>query len=77
MGNTKPVYVIGHRNPDTDSICAAIAYAYLKNQIDPTHSIRQACIRLFDIHLNQVIIHLKIPLALFVSQKQHILFLLR
>ena len=28
------VYVIGHRNPDTDSICSAIAYSYLKNQID-------------------------------------------
>lgn len=26
------VYVIGHKNPDTDSICSAIAYAYLKNQ---------------------------------------------
>lgn len=27
---TKPVYIIGHRNPDTDSICSAIAYANLK-----------------------------------------------
>lgn len=27
----KPIYVIGHKNPDTDSICAAIAYANLKN----------------------------------------------
>lgn len=26
------IYVIGHKNPDTDSICSAIAYAYLKNQ---------------------------------------------
>lgn len=26
------VQVVGHRNPDTDSICAAIAYAALKNQ---------------------------------------------
>ena len=26
------VWVIGHKNPDTDSICAAISYAYLKNQ---------------------------------------------
>ena len=26
------VVVIGHRNPDTDSICSAIAYAELKNQ---------------------------------------------
>lgn len=25
------VVVIGHRNPDTDSICSAIAYAELKN----------------------------------------------
>ena len=27
----KPVFVIGHRNPDTDSICSAIGYANLKN----------------------------------------------
>ena len=28
------IYVIGHKNPDTDSICSAICYAKLKNQID-------------------------------------------
>ena len=28
---TSPVYVIGHKNPDTDSICSAVAYAELKN----------------------------------------------
>lgn len=28
------IWVIGHKNPDTDSICAAISYAYLKNSID-------------------------------------------
>lgn len=27
----RPVYVVGHKNPDTDSICSAIAYAHLKN----------------------------------------------
>ncbi len=27
----QPIYVFGHKNPDTDSICSAIAYAYLKN----------------------------------------------
>ena len=26
------VYVIGHKNPDTDSICSAIAYADIKNR---------------------------------------------
>lgn len=29
---TRPVFVIGHKNPDTDSICAAITYANLKNK---------------------------------------------
>ncbi|MFT4146918.1 MAG: putative manganese-dependent inorganic diphosphatase [Mobilitalea sp.] len=28
------VFVIGHKNPDTDSICSAISYAYLKNKTD-------------------------------------------
>lgn len=25
------IYIFGHKNPDTDSICSAIAYAFLKN----------------------------------------------
>ncbi len=29
----RAVYVIGHRNPDTDSICSAIAYAHLKETL--------------------------------------------
>ena len=33
----RKVWVVGHRNPDTDSICSAIAYAYLKNQIDDNY----------------------------------------
>ncbi len=28
------VYIVGHRNPDTDSICSALAYANLKNRIE-------------------------------------------
>ncbi|MEE1052162.1 MAG: putative manganese-dependent inorganic diphosphatase, partial [Lachnospiraceae bacterium] len=32
----RPVFVIGHKNPDTDSICSAISYAWLKNQISDT-----------------------------------------
>lgn len=33
MKNTKPIYIIGHRNPDTDSICSAIGYAHLKQAL--------------------------------------------
>ncbi|MGN0482424.1 MAG: putative manganese-dependent inorganic diphosphatase [Lachnospiraceae bacterium] len=29
--NKEKIWVIGHKNPDTDSICSAIAYANLKN----------------------------------------------
>lgn len=29
----KQVWIVGHKNPDTDSICAAIAYADYKNQL--------------------------------------------
>ncbi len=38
------VVVIGHKNPDTDSICSAIAYAALKNQQgdDLTYEARRA-----------------------------------
>ncbi len=28
------IYIHGHKNPDTDSVVSAIAYAYLKNQLD-------------------------------------------
>ncbi len=30
---TGKVYVVGHKNPDTDSICSAIAYANLKKEL--------------------------------------------
>lgn len=33
MNQEKEIIVIGHKNPDTDSICSAIAYSRLKNQL--------------------------------------------
>lgn len=38
MNSAEEIYVIGHKNPDTDSICSALSYAYLKNAM--THSSR-------------------------------------
>lgn len=34
MEKKKNVYIIGHKNPDTDSICSALSYAYLKNTLN-------------------------------------------
>lgn len=33
IGDPTPVYIIGHKNPDTDSICSVLAYADLKNKL--------------------------------------------
>lgn len=33
----KKIYVVGHKNPDTDSICSAIAYADLKTKVTGIH----------------------------------------
>jgi len=37
MYDYKQVFIIGHKNPDSDSVCAAIGYAYLKNVLDKTY----------------------------------------
>lgn len=43
MKENKRIYVIGHKNPDTDSICSAIAYADLKNRLeDDTYVAKRA-----------------------------------
>ena len=43
----KPVLIIGHQHPDTDSVCSAIAYAYLKKQqgwnAEPARALRFRC----------------------------------
>ena len=31
--NKEKIYVIGHKHPDTDSICSAIAYANLRKKV--------------------------------------------
>lgn len=30
---SRPILVVGHKNPDNDSICSAVGYAYLKNEL--------------------------------------------
>ena len=29
----RPILVVGHKNPDNDSIASAVAYAYFKNEM--------------------------------------------
>lgn len=39
----KKVLVIGHKNPDTDSVCSAIAYAYLKEKQSGKKHVPRVC----------------------------------
>ena len=41
--NFEPVYVVGHRNPDTDAICSAIGYADYLQHRDRPNAIAAAC----------------------------------
>ena len=41
--NERPVYIIGHKNPDTDSIASAIAYANLKNLKGDSNYLAMRC----------------------------------
>lgn len=38
-----PVYVIGHRNPDTDAICSAIGYAAFLRDVRKVHALAACC----------------------------------
>src|SRR3712207_3985230 len=48
LGALRPIYVTGHRNPDTDSIASAIGYAELRGRLDRTNTYQP--VRLGDIN---------------------------
>lgn len=56
----RPAYVIGHRNPDADSICSAIAYAHLKNSAGERH-VRPARAGEIDAETAFVLRHFQVP----------------
>ena len=37
MSRQENVYILGHKNPDTDSICSAIAYADIRNRVSQSN----------------------------------------
>ena len=59
--NRRAVKVIGHRNPDTDSICSAIAYSNLKNILDPEHPCKPCRAGLLNRETEFVLNYFKVP----------------
>ena len=44
-----PIYVIGHRNPDTDSVCSAVCYARFKTIITGERYIpKSLCLKIWE-----------------------------
>ena len=69
----KKIKVIGHRNPDTDSICAAIAYSNLKNIIDPERPCKPCRAGLLNRETEFVLNYFKVPVPqLYTDVSPHI-----
>lgn len=61
-----PIYIIGHKNPDADSICSAIAYSEFKRAIGQTNCIAARCGN-SNARINSILNHFNVPLPLFVG----------
>ena len=53
-----PIYVTGHRNPDTDSIVSAMAYAQMRNALGDRDYVAARLGRLSDETLVQLLLYL-------------------
>ena len=72
-GTPRAIKVIGHRNPDTDSICSAIAYSRLKNILDPEHPCKPCRAGLLNRETEFVLDYFKAPLPqLYTDVSPHI-----
>jgi len=69
----RAIKVIGHRNPDTDSICSAIAYSRLKNILNPDQPCKPCRAGLLNRETEFVLDYFKAPLPqLYTDVSPHI-----
>ena len=69
----RQIKVIGHRNPDTDSICSAIAYSRLKNILDPEHPCKPCRAGLLNRETEFVLDYFQVPVPqLYTDVSPHI-----
>ncbi|MDB6113604.1 MAG: Cobalt-dependent inorganic pyrophosphatase [Lacunisphaera sp.] len=66
MANATPTYVIGHRNPDTDSICSALAYAAFKEARNETGYVAARCGN-SNARIDAILSRFSTPLPLYLS----------
>lgn len=61
-----PIYIIGHKNPDADSICSAIAYSEFKKAIGFSNYIAARCGN-SNARINSILNHFNVQLPLFIG----------
>lgn len=64
--NTAPTYIIGHRNPDADAICSAIAYAALKQAKGETRFTAARCGNT-NVRIDSILNRFNVPLPPFIG----------
>lgn len=62
----EPIYIIGHKNPDSDAICSAIAYAAFKKALGFNNYVPARCGN-SNARINTVLDYFKVPLPIFIS----------
>jgi manganese-dependent inorganic pyrophosphatase len=62
----RPTYIFGHRNPDADAICAAIAYADLKGLTDEGEFLPARCGN-SNVRIDAILDHFSVPLPRFIG----------
>lgn len=61
-----PIYIIGHKNPDADSICAAIAYSEFKKAMGHSNYVAARCGN-SNARINSILNHFNVQLPLFIG----------
>jgi len=61
-----PIYILGHKNPDADAICSALAYEAFKHAIGQTEYVAARCGN-SNARIDAILDRFKLPLPLFLS----------
>jgi len=62
----EPIYIIGHKNPDSDAICSAIGYAAFKKALGFNNYIPARCGN-SNARINTILDYFKVPLPIFIN----------
>ncbi len=66
MDESSPIYVLGHKNPDADAICSALAYEAYKHAQGETHYVAARCGNT-NARIDTILEYFHLPVPLFIG----------